>query len=187
MDFMRACGVRDDVLHGVELFASHEALILEYERALTRPGPDGRAYDLSGHFVWVGDRTRSPGGAHIDFVSRLANPIGMKVGPTARPEEVAELVERLDPAAEPGRLTLICRMGNRRVHDLLPPIVEKVVATGHPVVWQCDPMHGNTQESPSGYKTRHFERIVTRCALLRGAPDAGHAPGRDPRRADRRT
>ena len=160
MDFMRACGVRDDALRGVELFCSHEALILEYERALTRPGPDGRPYDLSSHFVWVGDRTRALGGAHVDFVSRLANPIGMKVGPGAHPGEVAALVERLDPDASPGRLTLICRMGNRRVLDLLPPVIEKVVATGRPVVWQCDPMHGNTEESPSGYKTRHFERIV---------------------------
>ncbi|MFL6129869.1 MAG: class II 3-deoxy-7-phosphoheptulonate synthase [Mycobacteriales bacterium] len=160
MDFMRACGVRDDALRGVELFSSHEALILEYERALTRSGPDDRAYNLSGHFVWVGDRTRAPGGAHIDFVSRLANPIGMKIGPTAQPGEVAELVERLDPDGSPGRLTLISRMGNRRVLDALPPVIEKVVATGRPVVWQCDPMHGNTEESASGYKTRHFERIV---------------------------
>ena len=163
MDFMRACGVRDDVLHGVELFCSHEALILEYDAALTRPGRGGARsapYDLSGHFVWIGDRTRDPSGAHVEFVSRLANPVGLKVGPSATPEDVASLVERLDPAAEPGRLTLICRMGNRRVHDLLPPIIEKVVATGHPVVWQCDPMHGNTEESASGYKTRHFERVV---------------------------
>ena len=161
MDFMRACGVRDDVLHGVELFASHEALVLEYERALTRPGRDGAgAYDLSGHFVWIGDRTRVLDGAHVAFVSRLANPVGLKVGPSATPEVVAELVERLDPEASPGRLTLISRMGNRRVLDALPPIVEKVVATGHPVVWHCDPMHGNTEESASGYKTRHFERVV---------------------------
>jgi 3-deoxy-7-phosphoheptulonate synthase len=159
MDFMRACGVRDDALHGVELYASHEALILEYERSLTRPSPGG-AYDLSGHFVWIGDRTRALGGAHVDFVSRLANPVGLKVGPSATPEDVVELVERLDPEASPGRLTLIARMGNRRVRDLLPPIVEKVTATGHPVVWQCDPMHGNTEESASGYKTRHFERVV---------------------------
>ena len=160
MDFMRACGVRDDVLHGVELFSSHEALILEYERALTRTGSDARAYDLSGHFVWIGDRTRAADGAHVDYVSRLANPVGLKVGPTASPERVAELVERLDPQATPGRLTLISRMGNRRVLDLLPPVVEKVVATGRPVVWECDPMHGNTEESASGYKTRHFERVV---------------------------
>ena len=160
MDFMRACGVRDDVLHGVELFSSHEALVLEYERALTRTGSDGRAYDLSGHFVWIGDRTRAADGAHVDYASRLANPVGLKVGPTASPERVAELVERLDPHATPGRLTLISRMGNRRVLDLLPPVVEKVVATGRPVVWECDPMHGNTEESASGYKTRHFERVV---------------------------
>jgi 3-deoxy-7-phosphoheptulonate synthase len=160
MDFMRACGVRDDVLHGVELFSSHEALVLEYERALTRTGSDGRAYDLSGHFVWIGDRTRAADAAHVDYVSRLANPVGLKVGPTASPERVAELVERLDPHATPGRLALISRMGNRRVLDLLPPVVEKVVATGRPVVWECDPMHGNTEESASGYKTRHFERVV---------------------------
>ena len=161
MDFMRACGVRDESLHGVELFCSHEALILEYEAALTRTGVGGRGvYDLSGHFVWVGDRTRALGGAHIDFVSRIANPVGLKVGPSAKPEDVAELVERLDPDAIPGRLTLIARMGNRKVLDLLPPVIEKVVATGRPVVWQCDPMHGNTEESASGYKTRHFERVV---------------------------
>ncbi|HEY6744792.1 MAG TPA: 3-deoxy-7-phosphoheptulonate synthase class II [Mycobacteriales bacterium] len=161
MDFMRACGIQDDSLQSVELYCSHEALILEYERALTRPGVAGTgAYDLSGHFVWVGDRTRSLGGAHVDFVSRIANPIGLKVGPSAQPEDVAELVERLDPHAVPGRLTLITRMGNRKVHDLLPPVIEKVLATGRPVVWQCDPMHGNTEESASGFKTRHFERVV---------------------------
>jgi 3-deoxy-7-phosphoheptulonate synthase len=159
MEFMRACGVHDDALHGVELYSSHEALILDYERALTRrAGP--RHYDLSGHFIWVGERTRALDGGHIDFVSRLANPVGVKLGPTSTPEYAVELVERLDPEAEPGRLTLISRMGNRRVRDLLPAIVEKVSATGHPVVWQCDPMHGNTEESPSGYKTRNFERIV---------------------------
>jgi 3-deoxy-7-phosphoheptulonate synthase len=160
MEFMRACGVRDDVLHRVELYSSHEALILEYERALTRPGGAGPAYDLSGHFVWVGERTRALDGAHVEFVSRLANPIGVKLGPGVSPQAVAELVERLDPAAEPGRLTLISRMGNRAVRDRLPAIVQTVQATGHRVVWQCDPMHGNTEESATGYKTRHFERIV---------------------------
>ncbi|MEN3359201.1 MAG: 3-deoxy-7-phosphoheptulonate synthase [Mycobacteriales bacterium] len=159
MEFMRACGVRDEALHRVELYASHEALILDYDRALTRPsGPD--SYDLSGHFVWVGERTRDLAGAHVDFVARLANPIGVKLGPTTSPEAAVELVERLDRHGIPGRLTLITRMGNQRVRDLLPPIVQKVTATGHPVIWQCDPMHGNTVESPSGYKTRHFERIV---------------------------
>jgi 3-deoxy-7-phosphoheptulonate synthase len=159
MEFMRACGVSDDALHKVEMYASHETLILDYDRALTRVSAD-RAYDLSGHFVWVGERTRALDGAHVEFVSRLANPIGVKIGPATTPEIAVQLVERLDPYAEPGRLTMISRMGNHKVRDTLPAIVQAVTATGHPVIWQCDPMHGNTEESPSGYKTRHFERIV---------------------------
>jgi 3-deoxy-7-phosphoheptulonate synthase len=157
--FMRACGVQDAALEGVELYASHEALILEYERALTRI-EDGKAYDLSGHFVWVGERTRQMDGAHLDFVSRLANPIGVKLGPTTTPEFAAELVERLDPDNTPGRLTLISRMSNAKVRDALPPIIEKVRSTGHLVVWQCDPMHGNTEETADGVKTRHLDRII---------------------------
>ncbi|HEY1489277.1 MAG TPA: 3-deoxy-7-phosphoheptulonate synthase class II [Micromonosporaceae bacterium] len=159
LGFMRACGVNDDALRSVELYASHEALILEYERAFTRLS-DGIPYNLSGHMVWVGERTRDLDGAHIDFVSRIANPIGVKLGPTTSPEFAAELVQRLDPDSTPGRLTLIARMGNDKVRDALPRIVEKVMATGHPVVWCCDPMHGNTEESASGYKTRHFDRVV---------------------------
>jgi 3-deoxy-7-phosphoheptulonate synthase len=157
--FMRACGVHDAALEGVELYASHEALILEYERALTRV-EEGRAYDLSGHFVWVGERTRQMDGAHLDYVSRIANPIGVKLGPTTTPEFAAELVDRLDPANEPGRLTLISRMSNSRVRDVLPAIVEKVTSTGHQVIWQCDPMHGNTEETADGVKTRHLDRII---------------------------
>jgi 3-deoxy-7-phosphoheptulonate synthase len=157
--FMRACGVHDQALDGVELYASHEALILEYERALTRI-EEGRAYDLSGHFVWVGERTRQMDGAHLDFVSRIANPIGVKLGPTTTPEFAVELVERLDPANEPGRLTLISRMSNAKVRDVLPAIVEKVTSTGHQVIWQCDPMHGNTEETSDGLKTRHLDRII---------------------------
>ncbi len=131
VEFMRACGVRDDALRGVELYASHEALILDYERALTRRyGEAGDGYDLSGHFVWVGERTRALNAAHIEFVSRVANPVGVKLGPSTTPEFAAELVERLDPDRSPGRLTLISRMGNHRVRDLLPPIVQKVAATG---------------------------------------------------------
>ena len=159
VQFMRACGVHDAALEGVELYAGHEALILEYERALTRV-EDGRAYDLSGHFVWVGERTRQLDGAHLDYVSRIANPIGVKLGPTTSPEYAAELVERLDPHNEPGRLTLISRMSNALVRDKLPPIVEKVESTGHSVVWQCDPMHGNTEETAGGVKTRHLDRII---------------------------
>jgi 3-deoxy-7-phosphoheptulonate synthase len=157
--FMRACGVHDSALEGVELYASHEALILEYERALTRI-EEGRAYDLSAHFVWVGERTRQMDGAHLDFVSRIANPIGVKLGPTTTPEIAAELVERLDPDNSPGRLTMISRMSNVRVRDVLPAIVEKVTSTGHLVVWHCDPMHGNTEETADGVKTRHLDRII---------------------------
>ncbi|NUS72739.1 MAG: 3-deoxy-7-phosphoheptulonate synthase class II [Corynebacteriales bacterium] len=157
--FMRACGVDDANLRSTTLHCSHEALILDYERALTRV-EDNRAYDLSGHFVWVGERTRQLDGAHIEFMSKIANPIGVKIGPTTTPEYAVELIERLDPDHEPGRLTLISRMGNGKVRDVLPAIVEKVTATGHKVVWQCDPMHGNTHESSNGYKTRHFDRIV---------------------------
>ncbi|HWG98820.1 MAG TPA: 3-deoxy-7-phosphoheptulonate synthase class II [Pilimelia sp.] len=158
--FMQACGMTDDeALRSVTLYCSHEALALEYDRALTRVS-GGRAYGLSGHFLWVGERTRQLDGAHIDFVSRLANPIGVKLGPTTTPEVAIELCERLNPGNVPGRLTLISRMGNKLVRDALPPIVEKVTAAGHKVVWQCDPMHGNTHESSNGYKTRHFDRIV---------------------------
>jgi 3-deoxy-7-phosphoheptulonate synthase len=156
--FMRACGVHDGALDGVELYASHEALILEYERALTRIEAD-RAYDLSGHFVWIGERTRQLDGAHLDFVSRLANPIGVKLGPTTTPEFAAELVQRLDPSNTAGRLTLISRMGNDKVRDALPAIIEKVQSTGHLVVWHCDPMHGNTEDA-EGVKTRHLDRIL---------------------------
>jgi 3-deoxy-7-phosphoheptulonate synthase len=159
VQFMRACGVRDTALDSVELYAGHEALILDYERALTRV-EDGRAYDLSGHFVWVGERSRQLDGAHIDFVSRIANPIGVKLGPSTSPEWAAELVERLDPDGTPGRLTLITRMGSEKVRDALPPIIEKVTSTGHLVVWQSDPMHGNTEETATGVKTRHLDRIL---------------------------
>jgi 3-deoxy-7-phosphoheptulonate synthase len=158
--FIQACGMTDDdALRTVTLYCSHEALALEYDRALTRVA-GGRAYGLSGHFLWVGERTRQIDGAHVDFVSRLANPIGVKLGPTTTPEQAIELCEKLNPENVPGRLTLVARMGNHKVRDALPPIVEKVTASGAKVVWQCDPMHGNTIESSNGYKTRHFDRIV---------------------------
>jgi 3-deoxy-7-phosphoheptulonate synthase len=158
--FIRACGMTDDqALRTVTLYCSHEALALEYDRALTRLA-DNRAFGLSAHFLWVGERTRQLGGAHIDFVSRIANPIGVKLGPETSPETAIELCERLNPDNIPGRLTLVSRMGNQKVRDALPPIVEKTTAAGCKVVWQCDPMHGNTHESSNGYKTRHFDRIV---------------------------
>ncbi len=160
LNFIRACGMTDDeALRTVSLYCSHEALALEYDRSLTRVS-DGRAYGLSGHFLWIGERTRQLDGAHIDFISRIANPIGVKLGPTTAPEYAIELCEKLNPDNIPGRLTLISRMGNGKVRDALPAIVEKVTAAGAKVVWQCDPMHGNTHESSNGYKTRHFDRIV---------------------------
>ncbi|WP_422746449.1 class II 3-deoxy-7-phosphoheptulonate synthase [Mycobacterium sp. WMMD1722] len=165
--FMNACGVNDPNLKTAEIFASHEALVLDYERAMLRLSndfptehPEPRLYDLSAHYVWIGERTRQLDGAHIAFVETIANPIGVKLGPTTTPEAAVEYVERLDPRNEPGRLTLVTRMGNHKVRDLLPPIIEKVQAAGHQVIWQCDPMHGNTHESSTGYKTRHFDRIV---------------------------
>ncbi len=163
MRFMAACGVDSHSLHEVEIFASHEALLLDYERSMlrlvnTNDGP--RLYDLSSHFLWVGERTRQLDGAHIAFAELLANPIGLKIGPGTSPEQAVEYVQRLDPRNEPGRLTLISRMGNGKVREVLPAIVEKVEASGHKVIWQCDPMHGNTHEASTGYKTRHFDRIV---------------------------
>jgi len=162
--FMQACGVdldRIDSTHGVELFASHEALLLDYEDALTRTDDaTGSSYDLSGHLLWVGERTRQLDGAHVGFAASIANPVAVKLGPSASPEDAVALVERLDPHREAGRLSLICRMSARRVREVLPPIVEKVTATGAEVVWACDPMHGNTTESSTGLKTRHFDDII---------------------------
>ncbi|WP_072688513.1 class II 3-deoxy-7-phosphoheptulonate synthase [Rhodococcus marinonascens] len=163
LQFMNACGVSDPSLQQAQIFASHEALVLDYERAMLRLDNDDdhpKLYDLSAHFLWIGDRTRQLDGAHIAFAELLANPIGLKIGPSTTPEMAVEYVERLDPTNKPGRLTLISRMGNGKVRDLLPSIVEKVQATGHQVIWQCDPMHGNTHEASTGYKTRHFDRIV---------------------------
>jgi 3-deoxy-7-phosphoheptulonate synthase len=161
--FMNACGVSDPSLHAAEIFASHEALVLDYERAMLRLDTSGevpRLFDLSAHFLWIGERTRALDGAHIAFAELLSNPIGLKIGPSTTPEQAVEYVERLDPAVTAGRLTLVSRMGNGKVRDVLPAIIEKVESTGHQVIWQCDPMHGNTHESTTGYKTRHFDRIV---------------------------
>ncbi|MGH3911446.1 MAG: 3-deoxy-7-phosphoheptulonate synthase, partial [Pseudonocardiaceae bacterium] len=161
--FMSACGVNDSSLHSTEIYASHEALVLDYERAMLRLDNTAeipKLYDLSAHFLWVGERTRALDGAHIAFAELLANPIGLKLGPSTTPDQAVEYVERLDPHGIPGRLTLISRMGAQRVRDVLPQIVAKVTASGHQVIWQCDPMHGNTIESTTGYKTRHFDWVV---------------------------
>jgi 3-deoxy-7-phosphoheptulonate synthase len=164
--FMKACGL--DIAgmpatHGVELYASHEALLLDYERALTRYEESGeRAFALSGHLVWVGERTRQIDGAHIDLLSRVANPIGLKLGPSTSPEDALALIDKLDPDRVPGRLTVIIRMGAGKVRQVLPGIVEHVEAARGPgsVVWCCDPMHGNTTETANGYKTRHFDDVM---------------------------
>ncbi|TWS19739.1 3-deoxy-7-phosphoheptulonate synthase class II [Tsukamurella asaccharolytica] len=165
--FMAACGVEDRNLKSATIFSSHEALVLDYERGLLRladdpddPEAQQVLYNLSAHFLWVGERTRQLDGAHIALMELIHNPIGVKIGPTTTPELAVEYVKKLDPHNKPGRLTLISRMGNGNVRTALPPIVEAVEATGHKVIWQCDPMHGNTHESSTGYKTRHFDRIV---------------------------
>ena len=164
LEFMNACGVSDSQLHTADIYASHESLVMDYERAMLRLGHDSEGndalYNLSAHQVWVGERTRGLEDAHIQFVSMIANPVGVKIGPTTTPEEAVDYVRTLDPHNIPGRLTLISRMGYDKIRTALPPIVKAVEATGHKVIWQCDPMHGNTYTSSNGYKTRDFDRII---------------------------
>jgi 3-deoxy-7-phosphoheptulonate synthase len=163
--FMKACGADSEELHGVELYASHEALLLDYERALTRiDSRTGLPYDLSAHLLWIGERTRDPNGAHVEFCRQIRNPIAVKLGPKVSPNDAIALVERLNPGREPGRLTFITRMGAGQVRDVLPQLVEEVTEHGVPVAWVCDPMHGNTYEAPSGHKTRRFDHILDEVA-----------------------
>ncbi len=162
--FMAACGIdlgAEQGLHQVDFFTSHEALILNYEEALTRQDSlTGDWVDCSAHMLWVGERTRQVDGAHVEFLSGVLNPVGAKIGPDATPDEVVALCDRLDPERVPGRLTLVARMGVRRVAESLPPLLEAVRQSGHPVVWTCDPMHGNTFTSEGGHKTRRFDDIM---------------------------
>jgi 3,4-Dideoxy-4-amino-D-arabino-heptulosonate 7-phosphate synthase len=149
------------------LYSSHEALLLDYERSvlwLDTAGPAPRLSSGLAHLVWIGERTRQIDGAHVAFAELLSNPIGLKLGPGTTPEEAVEYARRLDPYRVPGRLTLVSRMGHGLIRDVLPPIVEKVTASGHQVIWQCDPMHGNTRVLPNGYKTRHFNHILDEVA-----------------------
>jgi 3-deoxy-7-phosphoheptulonate synthase len=163
--FMKACGADSEELHGVEFYSSHEALLLEYERALTRIDVrSGQPYDLSGHLVWIGERTRDVSGAHVEFCRQLRNPIGVKLGPAASPSDAVALVERLNPDREPGRLMFITRLGADKIRDVLPAIVEEVTEHGAPVAWVCDPMHGNTFEAPSGHKTRRLDHVLDEVA-----------------------
>ena len=159
--FMHACGADPEEFRAVEFYSSHEALLLPYERALTRTDSrTGHRYDLSAHLLWVGERTRAPAGDHIEFARGIRNPVAVKIGPAATSADVLALIRLLDPDREPGRLTLIARMGARRVRDALPPLVEQVAASGARVAWICDPMHGNTTETASGHKTRHFDDVL---------------------------
>lgn len=162
--FIAACGISRDnspQLHEVEFYTSHEALLLEYEQAMTRVDSlTGLWYDCSAHMVWVGERTRQLDGAHVEFVRGINNPLGCKIGPTATPAEVLGLCEALNPHRIPGRLTFIVRVGASRVREALPPLLTAVRESGHPVVWVCDPMHGNTYKSESGFKTRHFDDVL---------------------------
>nr|AXL06532.1 phospho-2-dehydro-3-deoxyheptonate aldolase [uncultured bacterium] len=150
-----------------DVHVSHEALLLDYEQSslwVDDSGPEPRLSSGLGHFLWIGERTRQVDGAHLAFAELLANPIGLKIGPGTTPDQAVAYVRRLDPHAEPGRLTLISRMGHTRIREVLPPIVEQVTACGHQVIWQCDPMHGNTYTSANGYKTRRFQAIADEIA-----------------------
>ncbi len=163
--FMAACGADFDALRTVDFYSAHEGLLLDYERPLTRiDSRTGLPYDCSAHFLWIGERTRQLDAAHVDFFSRVQNPLGVKLGPTTTGDDAIALIDRLNPTGEPGRLTFVTRMGAGKVRDLLPALVEKVTADGRPVTWVCDPMHGNGITSASGYKTRRFSDVMDEVA-----------------------
>lgn len=162
--FMEAAGLQRDAqtLRQAEFYVSHESLLLPYEQALTRQDPEtGKHYATSGHFLWLGDRTRQPNGAHVEFMRGIANPIGIKCGPTLSSNDLVELLDILNPDNIPGRITLITRVGAGKVADHLPRMIETVKSSGHNVVWVCDPCHGNTESTSDGIKTRMFENILS--------------------------
>ncbi|MBP3087977.1 3-deoxy-7-phosphoheptulonate synthase class II [Corynebacterium sp. sy017] len=164
LQFMGACGVSDDTLRSADIFASHEALLVDYERAMLRlaTNEEGKTelYDLSAHQLWIGERTRGIEDFHVNFAAMIANPIGIKIGPTITPDEAVAYAEKLNPEREPGRLTMVARMGHDKVRSVLPGIVQAVEKEGHKVIWQSDPMHGNTFTASNGYKTRHFDKVI---------------------------
>jgi 3-deoxy-7-phosphoheptulonate synthase len=180
--FMEACGITPQSVpqvRQVNVYTSHEALLLGYEEAMTRvDSTTGDWYDTSAHFLWIGDRTRQPDGAHIEFARGVRNPIGLKCGPSLDPDELLRLIDLLNPANEPGRLTLITRFGADKVEAGLPKLVRAVTKEGRTVVWSCDPMHGNTFETATGYKTRPFDRILSEVRSFTGIlPAEGAYPG----------
>ncbi len=165
LDFMQACGItpeRSTEMRTVDFYTSHEALLLGYEQAMTRiDSTSGEWVDTSAHMLWIGDRTRQPDGAHVEFLRGVLNPLGLKCGPTTDPDELIRLIDLLNPHNEPGRLTLIVRMGHDKLGKHLPALLRKVRGEGRNVVWSSDPMHGNTLTSASGYKTRPFDRVLS--------------------------
>jgi 3-deoxy-7-phosphoheptulonate synthase len=176
--FMQAIGIdltTERTLHEVDIWTSHEGLLLPYEEALTRKDSlTGQWYDCSAHMLWIGNRTRDPDGAHVAFFSGVLNPIGVKLGPTATPDEAVTLAERLNPGRVPGRLTFITRLGAEQVRQALPPLLEAVRESEIPVVWACDPMHANHVRTANGTKTRHFDSIM---AELQGFFEAHRGVG----------
>jgi len=183
LSFMRACGITPETarpLAETDFYTSHEALLLNYEEALTRRDTitdEKDWYATSAHMIWIGDRTRQPDGAHVEYMRGIGNPIGLKCGPSLDPDELVRLIETLNPENEPGRLTLIARMGADKVRDGLPPLLKAVKASGAKVVWCCDPMHGNTIKASSGYKTRRVGDVM---AEVRGFFDAHDEVGTYP-------
>lgn len=164
LDFMEACGINPDTvpqLKGTDFYTSHEALLLPYEQALTRQDSlTGQWYDTSAHMLWIGDRTRFEGSAHVEFLRGIGNPIGVKCGPSLQNDALLRMLDTLNPDRIPGRMTLITRYGHDKIEAHLPALVRAVTTEGHPVVWSCDPMHGNVIKTNTGYKTRPFERIL---------------------------
>jgi 3-deoxy-7-phosphoheptulonate synthase len=161
LDFVQRLGGLPEHLRTGELFTSHEALHLPYETALTRFVPEqGRHYNLGAHFLWIGERTRQLDGAHLEYIRGLANPIGLKVSAAMTPDVLRQVLSKLDPERKPGRLTLITRFGAGRAGGVLPGLIEAVRAEGHPVLWSCDPMHGNGRQAAGGLKTRAFGDIL---------------------------
>ncbi|PZE30165.1 MULTISPECIES: class II 3-deoxy-7-phosphoheptulonate synthase [unclassified Curtobacterium] len=176
--FMEAAGADFDELKHVEFYASHEGLLMDYERPMTRiDSRSGLPYDTSGHFVWIGERTRDIDGAHVDFLSRVRNPIGVKLGPSTSASDMEALIDKLDPEREPGRLTFITRMGAGLVREKLPPLLEAIKGMDANPLWVSDPMHGNGLTTPTGYKTRRFDDVVDE---VRGFFEAHRAVGTYP-------
>lgn len=178
LSFMTACGADPEEFKRADFYASHEALLLDYEKPLTRvDSRTGNLYDVSGHFVWVGERTREIDGAHIDFVSKIKNPIGVKIGPKTTESDILGLLEKLNPEKNPGRLMFITRMGAGNIREVLPKLVASVQKTDYPVLWVCDPMHGNTKEAASGHKTRLLDDVIDE---VRGFFEVHKASGTHP-------